>query len=94
MKADSNKYTKEVEDTLNSLSLKNDREKALKLKKYIGTNLNVLGLVSKIQVDLHKKGFSFCTEDKENTFLLFDDIYKQSKIFEVKNLALDRKSVV
>ena len=87
MKADINKYTKEVEETLKRLALKNDTEKVEKLKKYIGTNLNVLGLVSKTQVDSHKKGFSFYSEDKENTFLLFNEIYKQSQIFEVKNLA-------
>jgi hypothetical protein len=43
MKSAINKYTKEVEDTLNRLSIKNDKAKADKLKKYIGTNLNVLG---------------------------------------------------
>lgn len=87
MKSAISKYTKEVEDTLNHLSLKNDKEKALKLKKYIGTNLNVLGLVSKAQVDAHKIGFSFYSDHKEETFLLFDEIYKQSTVFEVKNLA-------
>ena len=87
MKTLTNKYTKEVEDTLNRLSLKNDKEKAAKLKKYIGTNLNVLGMVSKAQVDVHKKGFSFYSEQKESTFLIYHDIYTQSNLFEVKNLA-------
>jgi 3-methyladenine DNA glycosylase AlkD len=87
MKLAQNKYTKEVEDTLNRLSLKNDKEKTEKLKKYIGTNLNVLRLATKAQVDAHKKGFSFYSEEKVNTFLLYHDIYMQSKIFEVKNLA-------
>ena len=87
MKSAINKYTKEVEDTLNRFSIKNDKEKALKLKKYIGTNLNVLGLVTKVQVDAHKKGFSFYSDHKEDTYLLFNEIFKQSSIFEVKNLA-------
>ena len=87
MKSAINKYTKEVEDTLNRLSLKNDKAKAEKLKKYIGTNLNVLGIVTKVQVDAHKKGFSFYSEQEENTFLIFNGIYKQSDIFEVKNQA-------
>jgi 3-methyladenine DNA glycosylase AlkD len=87
MKSAINKYTKEVEDTLNRLSIKNDKEKAAKLKKYIGTNLNVLGMVSKAQVDAHKKGFSFYLEQKEQTFLVYHEIYTQSKIFEAKNLA-------
>jgi 3-methyladenine DNA glycosylase AlkD len=87
MKSAISKYTKEVEDTLNHLSIKNDKEKAAKLKKYIGTNLNVLGLVTKAQVDAHKKGFSFYSDHKEDTYLFFNEIYKQSTIFEVKNLA-------
>lgn len=87
MKSDINKYTKEVENTLNHLSLKNDKAKADKLKKYIGTNLNVLGLVTKVQIDTHKQGFTFYSEEKEKTFLIFNGIYKQSSIFEVKNQA-------
>jgi len=87
MKTDINKYTKEVENTLNRLSLKNDKQKAEKLKKYIGTNLNVLGLVTKIQIDAHKKGFSFYSEQKEETFLILNDIYQESNVFEVKNIA-------
>ena len=87
MKSVINKYTKEVEDTLTRLSLKNDKEKADKLKKYIGTNLEVLGMVSKAQVASHKKGFSFYSEHKEQTFLVYHEIYKQSNLFEAKNLA-------
>ena len=52
-------FVNEVEQTLRNLSLNNDIEKIEKLKKYIGTNLNVLGLVSKSQVNAHKNGFSF-----------------------------------
>lgn len=87
MKSDINKYTKEVEDTLNRLSLKNDKAKADKLKKYIGTNLHVLGMITKNQVNAHKTGFSFYEDNKENTFLILNEIYKQTTIFEVKNLA-------
>jgi 3-methyladenine DNA glycosylase AlkD len=87
MKSVINKYTKEVEDTLNRLSLKNDKLQATKLKKYIGTNLNVLGMVSKAQVDVHKAGFSFYSESKEKTFMHYDAIYKQTQLFEAKNLA-------
>ena len=87
MKTDVSKYTKEVETILNRLSLNSDKEKAEKLKKYIGTNLNVLGLVTKIQVDAHKKGFSFYGKQKEEAFIILNNIFKQSEIFEVKNIA-------
>lgn len=68
MKSAINKYTKEVEDTLNRLSIKNDKEKAAKLKKYIGTNLNVLGMASKAQVDAHKKVLVFIWNKKNKPF--------------------------
>ncbi|MDF2451820.1 MAG: hypothetical protein K0S26_1324 [Bacteroidota bacterium] len=87
MKPDLNKYTKEVEDTLNRLSIKKDKEKTEKLKKYIGTNLNVLGLVSQLQNETHKRGFSFFSDNREKTFLIFNDIYIKSNTFEVKNRA-------
>ncbi len=87
MKTAKNKYTKEVENVLNRLSLNNDKQKAEKLKKYIGTSLNVLGLASKDQIDAHKNGFSFYREQKEETFLILNDIYKESNCFEAKNIA-------
>lgn len=95
MISDINKYTKEVDDALNRLSLKIDKTTAQKSKKYIGTNLNVLGLVSKLQADAHKNGFSFSSKNIEETFLVFNHIYKQSDVFETKNQAfifLDKHS--
>ncbi len=43
--------------------------------------------MTKVQIDTHKQGFTFYSEEKEKTFLIFNDIYKQSSIFEVKNQA-------
>lgn len=87
VKTTSHKYTKEVEDTLSRLSLKTDKAKAEKLKKYIGTNLQVLGMASKTQSDIYKKGFTFYSDDKEKMYLRFHEIYRQSTHFEAKNLA-------
>jgi 3-methyladenine DNA glycosylase AlkD len=87
MKSGLNKYTKEVEDMLNRLSLNNDKLKAQKLKKYIGTDLEVLGLASRDQTEACKTGFSFYSDNKETTYLHFHNIYKQSNLFEVKNIA-------
>jgi len=88
MKRQTNKYTKEVEDTLSRLVLKQDRAKAEKLKRYLGTQLNVYGLITKSQVDLYKQGFSFYTQNKEQTFLLLDIVFRGSKTHEGKNQAL------
>lgn len=87
MISDLNKYTKEVDDALNRLSLKVDKASAEKSKKYIGTNFNVLGLVAKLQAETHKIGFSFYSTNPEKTFLIFNHIYKQSAVFETKNQA-------
>ena len=87
MKLDKNKYTKEVEDTLTRLSLNNDKQKADKLKKYIGTQHHVHGLTSAIQVGVYKNGFSFTKNSIEEDFEIFNAIYHQSNSFEGKNLA-------
>lgn len=87
MKLDKNKYTKEVEDTLTQLSLHSDKQKADKLKKYIGTLHHVHGLTSAIQVDVYKSGFSFTKNSIEEDFEIFNGIYHQSPSFEGKNLA-------
>ena len=87
MKLDKNKYTKEVEDTLTQLSLNSDKQKADKLKKYIGTLHHVHGLTSAIQVDVYKSGFSFTKNSIEEDFEIFNGIYHQSPSFEGKNLA-------
>ena len=87
MKLDKNKYTKEVEDTLTQLSLNSDKQKADKLKKYIGTLHHVHGLTSAIQVDVYKNGFSFTKNSIEEDFEIFNAIYHQSPSFEGKNLA-------
>jgi 3-methyladenine DNA glycosylase AlkD len=83
----SNKYTKEVEHTLNHLSLKNDKEKAEKLKKYLCTSLHVYGLSSQAQTELCKKGFNFFTDNKEDNFEVLHNVYLQSKSHEGKNQA-------
>lgn len=83
----SNKYTKEVENTLNLLSSKNDKSQNEKLKKYLGTKLHVYGLNSQTQVNVCKKGFSFYSDNKEKNFHEFHNIYLQSKSHEGKNQA-------
>ena len=87
MKLDKNKYTKEVEDTLTQRSLHSDKQKADKLKKYIGTQHHVHGLTSAKQVAIYKSGFSFTKNSIEEDFELFNMIYHQSPSFEGKNLA-------
>ena len=87
MKLGKNKYTKEVEDTLTRLSLNSDKQKADKLKKYIGTQHHVHGLTSAMQVGVYKSGFSFTKNSIEEDFELFNMIYHESPSFEGKNLA-------
>lgn len=88
MKTNLNKYTKEVEESLSRLSINLSKERAEKLRSYLGTNLKVYGLTSKQQTDLNKSGFSFYSADKPATFEVFDHIFKKSTTHEGKNQAL------
>jgi 3-methyladenine DNA glycosylase AlkD len=81
------KYTKEAEESLTILSKKIDKQKAEKLKKYLGTNLHVLGLSSKDQSERFKLGFDFLNDSKLKTFQQFHTLFIESKYFEVKNLS-------
>lgn len=87
MKIIINKYAQEIDDALNQLSIKHNKEKAEKLKKYIGTDSHVYGLDSKSQMNVCKTGFSFYEDDIEATFTKIDAIYHHSNSFEGKNLA-------
>ena len=87
MKNTINKYAKEVDALLNQLSTEHNKEKAEKLKKYIGTNYQVYGLDSKAQVNVCKTGFSFYETNMEATFIKMYAIYHHSNSFEGKNLA-------
>lgn len=87
MKNTINKYVQEVDDLLNQLSIRHNKEKAEKLKKYIGTNSHVYGLDSKSQINIFKTGFSFYEDNMETTFTKMDVIYRHSNSFEGKNLA-------
>ena len=81
-------YTKEIEHVLNLAALNIHNAKAEKIKHYLGTKLHVKGLTSPEQKDICKKGFSFYCDDKNDTFLKFDAIFKESPSHEGKNQAL------
>jgi len=87
MKSSSSKYTKEVEDTLNRLPLKKEKATSEKLQNYLGTKLKVYGYDAKTQVELCKKGYSFYTDNRENNFILFNEVYHQSDSHEGKSQA-------
>lgn len=83
-----NKYTKELENTLEAHSSHISKESADRVKQYMSTSLRVHGLGTKAQNDLGKKGFSFYSADPRETFLIYDSIFQNSQTFEAKNLAL------
>lgn len=82
-----NKYTKELENTLKALSSHISQESAGRVKQYMSTGHHVYGLGTKAQNEIGKKGFSFHSEDREQTFLIYDGIFRSSQSFEAKNLA-------
>lgn len=87
MQSITSKYTREVEESLTILSKKVDKQKAEKLKKYIGTNLTVLGLTSKDQVERFKRGFDILNDSALKSFQQFHTLFTESTYFEVKNLS-------
>lgn len=74
MKTVLNKYTKEVEDNLSRLSIRNHPDDLAKLKRYLGTQLKVHGIDSKSQHALSKTGYSFSQAEKIKSFQLFSDL--------------------
>jgi 3-methyladenine DNA glycosylase AlkD len=82
-----NKYIQEVEETLTLLSLNSNKQKTVKLKKYIGTQYHVHGLTSAMQVGVYKNGFDFIKNNIEEDIEIFNVIYHQCNSFEGKNLA-------
>ena len=80
-------YHQEIEKALQLSAKGNDRIKTEKLKKYIGTQLKTHGLTSATQKQLFKTGFSFHSSDYEQTFKIYNAIYKEHTSFEAKNLA-------
>lgn len=87
MGLDTNKYTKELENTLRALSSHISRESAERARQYMSTSHHVYGLGTKAQRDLSKQGFSFHSGNTEDTFLIYDALFRDSQAFEVKNLA-------
>lgn len=88
MKLDTNKYTKELENTLKALAKPISRESAERAAQYMSTKLYMHGLGTKTQADLSKKGFSFHSENAEETFLIYDAIFcNVNSTFEAKNMA-------
>lgn len=94
MKPDTNKHTKELETILKMHSAHISRESAERAARYMSTQLYMYGLGTKTQVELSKKGFHFHSENTEETFLIYDTIFRNvNSTFEARNMAflfLDR----
>lgn len=82
----SNKYIKEVEETLSRLSNKKAGDTS-RLQGYLGTGLSVLGLSAPVQKQVCRQGFSFYHDDKEQVLKVFDGVYKGGRSHEAKNQA-------
>ncbi len=87
MQTQINIHTQQIETIVYQLAKHNDPIKAKKLQHYIGTQLNVLGILTKTQVNACKQGYGFYTDDLEKTVSIYNDIYFNSTVFEVKNQA-------
>lgn len=77
----------EIEKTLQHYALGIDQAHRNKLQKYIGTKFLTYGLTSKVQNEICKNGFSFYSNNNEDTFKLFDAVFHHSPSFEGKQMA-------
>jgi len=83
-----NKALKEVEKVILSAPAKERSDYVAFLKKYIGTNYNIIGLAVPYQRNLYKKGYSFSALSPEEQIKIWDSIWKQSNQHEVLTQAI------
>ncbi|HXB10773.1 MAG TPA: DNA alkylation repair protein [Bacteroidia bacterium] len=77
-----NKHLQEVENALNSFPGKSSSKEVAFLKKYIGTQYNILGLSVPSQRALFKRGYSFSSLKPMEQIDVWDSIWQQSKLHE------------
>lgn len=81
-----NKYIKRIEESLNKVAPKQNKQQLGKLASYIGTNHKVLGVDTPLQRQLAKEAYGITAE--ENWHDIMNAVYTRSNVFEVKNAAL------
>lgn len=81
------KITKEHAEVLNALSQYKDSKKAIALKKYMGTNLNVLGVMVPDQRKALKKGYSFLSKSDKEIRSIWNRVLEETNYFEVRGQA-------
>lgn len=83
-----NKYLKEVEKQLNTVTTKYTAADVAFLKKYIGTTYKIRGLSVPVQRSVFKKGYSFSSLKPEEQIDIWDSIWNESSSHEVMSQAL------
>lgn len=83
-----NAFHREVEDRLQTARLSDRETKFKDLRKYLGTNYEVIGLSVPRQRDVFKKGYSFSSLPVEKQFEIWSGLWNTSPVFEVMSQAL------
>jgi 3-methyladenine DNA glycosylase AlkD len=83
----SRKYIKAMSSHLSKNALSDRSAGSAQLAAYIGTKLKVLGVSTQTQRDLFKSNY-FLTGDTGADMKLFDELFRLSGVFEVKNASL------
>lgn len=83
-----NNYLTEVENTINSAPAKWRSDDIVFLKKYIGTQYDILGLSIPYIRSLSKKGFTFSTLEPEDQIEVWNEIWLISNSHEALTLAI------
>jgi 3-methyladenine DNA glycosylase AlkD len=83
-----NKYLQELKKAIDTAPEKHSKEDAAFLKKYIGTNYDIIGLTVPLQRSIFRKGYSFSKLPIEEQIPIWDSIWKQSNSHEVMTQAI------
>lgn len=80
--------SKHHQEVLRSLKPFANKERAVFAKHYLNTEMDVLGLPVPVQRQVAKTLFSFLTGSPEEILAAWDKIWKETRVFEIRSLAL------
>ncbi len=84
---DHNKYIKAIESCITQNAPKLPAEQINGIAAYVGTKYKMLGLGTALQKQLAKQNYNLELDHHEG-LLVFDALFKRSKIYEIKSTAL------
>lgn len=79
----------EITTKLYSIPVLREKREGFDLKKYIGTQYDVIGLSVPQQLKAYKSGYSFSSLPLEKQLAIWNNVWKESDVFDVLSQCLD-----